>query len=435
MLKREAGLSKPVKVMNECLNVLLDEIQQAYAWSRPSILLAVHQSKSDQIRAISAMESKLIKLNMEIVHITLGDRPIDAFDSIIPISTSEESIFFIQNLGEQTKTYEGLNMSRELFIEKRLKLIFWLTREELLLLSRRAPDFWAFRHRVIEFSTGHSSKKNILPSGVLLWHFDKTVPDLKTVYEKIAYQEGLLKNIPVQGEAITNHAYAVENLAYYFWLVGENQKVNNLLHQEFKQIESFDLKDVQSRLLNALAINCFDQGNYRDAFQWIEQALELNSKQSLIWSNYGVICRSAGQGRKSLSSLMTATKLNPASFESFGVLGYVHMSLGKYASALSYFEKALSLHSESVHFYPAVAVCQSRMGNIERLGKTVQRISDAARDNGYFSVCTEGLSGNISSALSRLKELTMREKIPLVFVRRDPNLHLIFGAAALRELF
>lgn len=434
IMNQDRGIPKIGKGMDACLNILLEEIQQAVIWSRPSILIAVHQSKNDQAHAIAAMEHKLGKISMRTMSIMPEGESLSVLDGIIRELDFQESIFFVHGLGGRTQIYYGLNMDRELIVEHRIKLIFWLTVEEMILLSQRAPDFWAFRHRVIEFPTGRSSRKHNLPSGVLLWHLEDSALNLDVIREKTAFQERLLQNIPPQSGVIANHAQMVGNLTYYYWLAGENQKATALLHQEIKQIELFDLRDMHSMLLNVCAINCFDQSNYQDALRWIEQALELSPDQSLLWSNHGIICRSAGQARKSLSSLKKAVKLNPSSFGSWSVLGYVHMSLGKYASALPYFEKALTLRPESFHFYPAMAFCHSQVGGVDKYGAIMQQLSDVARDKDYLSICRDGLLGSVSDALARLKELVLEEKIPQVFIRRDPNLHFIFGASVLRGL-
>ena len=434
MLRWEEGIPKPGKVMNACLNILLDEIQQAVVWSRPSILFAIHQSKNDQSRAIAAMEHKLKNLSMEVVFVDMEGGSGNILDSIIHDSNSRNPVFIVHDLGNQPQTYDGLNMNRELIVEHRIKLIFWLTVDEMIFLSRRAPDFWAFRHRVIEFPTGPSSRKNNLPSGALLWHRDNSIFTLDMIQKKIAFQEELLQNILSQNEITVSHAQVVGDLVYYQWLAGENQKITALLSKEINKIKSVGLPDLYSMLLNAQAINSFDWDDPRSALVLIEQALELTPKWSLLWSNHGIICRSAGQAKRSLSSLKKAITLNPTSAESWGVMGYMYMSLGKYASAIPNFEEALTFHPESVNLYPAMAVCYSRAGNIEKLDEIINKITDVVKNNGYLLVCRDGLLGNVSSALNHLEELVISKKIPSVFLRRDPNLRFIFGATVLQEL-
>jgi len=152
-------MPKTGKATDERLDTLLDEIRQAVAWSRPSILLAVHRSKAAQSRAIVAMNTKLACLSLNVVHINPENEPINIIHSIVQKPGYGDSVFFILGLGNQLQIYSGLNLHREVIVEQRLKLVFWLTAKELVALSRRAPDFWAFRHRVIEFLPKPSSVK------------------------------------------------------------------------------------------------------------------------------------------------------------------------------------------------------------------------------------------------------------------------------------
>lgn len=434
MAQREKDLLKPGKKTDDCMNMLLDEIRQAVAWSRPSILIALHKSKNDQARAIAMMERRLEENSLNLVSITPEEESVNVLDDIIHKSDSRGSVFFVYRLGENTTTYTGLNMFRESIVEHQIKVIFWLTMEEINLLSHLAPDFWAFRHRVVEFPTGRNSRKGNLPAGALLWDHENLNFSLETVQKKIAFQKELLQNMPFRIETTANHAQVVLELAYLYWLAGENQKVFTLLQKEIQDIEVASLTDLESKLLNALSINFFDQDYPRDALEAINKALELTPEKGILWSNHGIICRSAGQGRKSYSSLKKGVKFDPSSYKSWGVLGYMNVSLGKYTAAILSFNEALKLHQGSVHYYPALALCHTRAGNAARFTEVMSRLSDLARDDNYLSVCQAGLLGNTSLAMMQLKELIRDGKILKAFVRRDPNLQFIFDPSFFQEL-
>jgi hypothetical protein len=65
-----------------------------------------------------------------------------------------------------------LNMHREYFIEGNIKAIFWLTINEARQLSRFSPDFWSFRHKVVEFSDLPATQYDFKPkSSEHLLHF------------------------------------------------------------------------------------------------------------------------------------------------------------------------------------------------------------------------------------------------------------------------
>jgi len=435
MVDGKKELPKPGKAMNRCINMLLEEIQQAVFWSRPSILIAVHQSKNDQLLAIATMKKKLSKIPIKTMVIAPEVESNNILANVVANVDSHKTVYFIHSLGNQVQTYTGLNMYRELIVEQSMKIIFWITIDEMILLSRFAPDFWSFRHRVIEFPTGRSYLKNRLPSGLLLWHQEVSILGMEDILQRISFQEDLLQNLSSLNETSTAHVQEIGILAYYYWLTGENQKTTNLLEKELKQTKPIELVDLRTVLLNSMAINCYDESHYRDALHWIEKALENDSNSGLLWANHGIICRSAGKARKSLSSLNKAVKLAPTFDRCWGVLGYTYMSLGKYQTALLHFGKALSICPESIHYLPAMAVCQTRMGDTVAFEGIMHRLSEFVDEDGYLSVCRNGLLGDTHNAISQLKGLILSGEITQVFAQRDPNFYFVFSLPILQDLF
>ena len=427
-------MPKPGTATEKCINLLLEEVQQAFAWSRPGILIAVHQSKTDQAQAIAAINPKLLRHVVKIVNIIPGSGTTNILDTMLQEAEPQAAVFFVHGMGGQKQAYKGLNVFRELIVEQQLKAIFWLTRDELNLLARHAPDFWAFRHRVIDFPTGRGARKKTFPSGALLWRFDGSASDEGSILEKITFHEELIQNLSQRDETTAGRLSELENLSYYYWLLGENQKVENLVSRALEQINMDDLKDQQSMLLNVRAINDFDQGDFQSALQRIEQALELSPDQGLLWTNHGIICRSVGQARKSFPSLRKSVRISPTCFKSWGALGYMYMYLGKYASAIPSFDEALSLQPDCVQFHQAIAVCHNGLGNLDGLNTCLRQISDSTKENDYLSACRSGLLGDISGALAQLREWMVGNGIPPIFLHRDPILYFIFGVDSLQNL-
>jgi len=140
----------------EGLEILKDEIQFAFQWHRPSILLAVHKSKTSQIKAQQALEFEITKINKNVVRIKADSRSTDVISTMCRTTNNHHFVFFVSDLGraedvDTQKVFRALNMHRELLVEQQIRVIFWLTKLEAASLPRYAPDFWAFRHRVVEF--------------------------------------------------------------------------------------------------------------------------------------------------------------------------------------------------------------------------------------------------------------------------------------------
>lgn len=427
-------MSKPGTASENCINILLEEVLQALAWSRPSILIAVHQSITDQAKSIDTISTRLTEHLVKIVTIIPRGDSNNILGSMLNEAHYQDVVFFVHGMGGRMQAYTSLNIFRELIVEQQLKTILWLTRDELNLLARQAPDFWAFRHRVIEFPAGRSSKKNTFPSGILLWQFDDPTLEKASIFEKIAFHEEMVQNLSQQDETTAGYLSELENLSYYYWLLGENQKVESLLNQALEQFSLADMKKQQSMLFNARAINSFDQGDFQNAFRWIEQALRLSPELGMLWSNHGIICRSVSQTRKSFPSLMKSVRISPTYFKGWGALGYTYMCLGKYTSAISSFDKALLIQPDYVRFHLAIAACHNGLGNMDGLNVCLDKISDITRETDYLSACHKGLLGDMPGALAQLREWVVCKGIIPIFLRRDPILHFIFGVAPLQKL-
>ncbi len=159
----------------ENIKTLFGEIELAIQWKRPSILLAICKSKLSQAKAENALERSAQKLGQGIERIIVNEQRADVAQAILEKGSADRSIFFVSNLdqggGDDGKNaYRILNLYRELFVERGVRCVFWLTLSEASNLPKFAPDFWAFRHRVIEFASPHGSTEKSLPAGVLIWH-------------------------------------------------------------------------------------------------------------------------------------------------------------------------------------------------------------------------------------------------------------------------
>src|SRR5512140_2575132 len=190
----------------ENINTLLEELDLAARWDRPSLLLAVHKSKFGQDKAETALEERLGKLGHSVVRVTVDRDTSDVPHLIAGMHAPVSTVFFVSNLdwggGSARKdAYRALNIYRELFVDAHIRAVFWLTTNEAATLARFAPDFWAFRHRVIEFTGQRIPRKVNLPAGALLWDIQNNIDPYETLDARIAVREELLARLPHSNEA------------------------------------------------------------------------------------------------------------------------------------------------------------------------------------------------------------------------------------------
>ena len=138
------------------VDMLSEELALAVRWQRPSILLAIYKSEFVCTQAQLMLEEKLSQIGQRVYHLTIN---LEEFD--IPLFFShyperEKTTFFVKSLKQAGKrasqyAYRALNMRRELLVDYRIRAVFWITEAEAADIPTHAPDFWVFRHRVIEF--------------------------------------------------------------------------------------------------------------------------------------------------------------------------------------------------------------------------------------------------------------------------------------------
>ena len=155
-ISKTAGASNVFysKAFKEGIPTLMGEIQLAMQWSRPSILVAVHNGSRGQEKARAQLKKEILALGKKVRNIEPGPRVIPA---ILSSTDHASTVFFVSGIGSlkedvRRDLYRELNFQRERLVENRIVLVLWLGLQEAAEMPRFAPDFWSFRHRVVEFA-------------------------------------------------------------------------------------------------------------------------------------------------------------------------------------------------------------------------------------------------------------------------------------------
>jgi len=148
--------NQPDMFFNEKLDILYSELSLAVKWQRPSILIAVYLSEIIRMQAQNILSRRLEGIDQSVTPVQVNAKQFD-----IPLALSQNparknTVFAVTGLkwgggNRGFNAYRALNMRREFFVDYNIRAVFWLTKKEANLLPRRAPDFWAFRHIVVEF--------------------------------------------------------------------------------------------------------------------------------------------------------------------------------------------------------------------------------------------------------------------------------------------
>jgi hypothetical protein len=143
-------------LFKERIEVVLDELSLGIRWDRPSLILAIYRSEHIKKAVQSHLVNSLKGLGQAIFHYSVDESHYDIPIDLMNHPAHGRAVYFVTGLRwgggrGYSNAYRALNMHREYFVEANIRAIFWLSKYEAKQCSRFAPDFWAFRHKVVEF--------------------------------------------------------------------------------------------------------------------------------------------------------------------------------------------------------------------------------------------------------------------------------------------
>jgi len=149
------------------VNIVLDELSLGIQWERPSLIVVVYRSEHIKNIVQAILAKSLGESGQVVLHYAVDKLHYDIPLELLDHPKHRQAVFFVSGLRwgggrGYSNAYRALNMHREYLVEGNIKAIFWLTINEGKQLARFSPDFWAFRHKVVEF-LDLPSKKSIKP--------------------------------------------------------------------------------------------------------------------------------------------------------------------------------------------------------------------------------------------------------------------------------
>jgi hypothetical protein len=143
-------------LFKERIEVVLDELSLGIRWDRPSLILAIYRSEHIKKAVQSHLVNSLKGSGQAIFHYFVDESHYDIPIDLMNHPSHGRAVYFVTGLRwgggrGYSNAYRALNMHREYFVEANIRAIFWLSKYEAKQCSRFAPDFWAFRHKVVEF--------------------------------------------------------------------------------------------------------------------------------------------------------------------------------------------------------------------------------------------------------------------------------------------
>jgi tetratricopeptide (TPR) repeat protein len=399
---RTSARSNPPDPFDDRVDTLFGELELAVKWGRPSILLAVYKSEFVQADAERLLNAKLAQMGIKVIHVQVNENQFDIPLQLIKQSDLEKTVFFISGLrwggGRAGRNaYRALNIRREYLVDYKIRAVFWLTNDESAELPFRAPDFWAFRHQVIEFIDTppilYSARIDGSASARTLF----SIPE--DIDKKIEAENASLQASPGGVETIFN-------LANLYWLKGDLAKAAGTLSSAANLSHAIS-PELQFRASIGLGVVNNDAGLLSESASAFQRASKIHPHSSIPWIYLSIVYSRLGLSRRSLLAARKASRLNPLSAEAWLALGNLYAerdnfseavaacqvslfleknnpraweSLGKiyrnsgeFTGAISAYEKLVKLEPENGEALEKLSLLYRDTGNIKRACKTASR--------------------------------------------------------------
>ena len=354
------------------IDILFRELELATKWRRPSVLMAVYSSEYVRADADIALESRLRSLGQSAYHIKIKNPACaDVSLQISELANFDNVVFFVEGLRwgashDKCFVYDSLNDHREFFIENQIRVVLWLTEKEAMDLAHHAPDYWAFRHRLIEFVD--SPKPDQIPAHVLetaRQETGETSDSIDDLDAKINLRNRLLTDLPTGDESTTTRANLLLTLGMLHWRRGDYEKATQYSNNALDLAAKLEDNRFEALCFNAIALIYSDLGKMEEAIQAFHNAIELAPEQISPWNNLGNLYRKLKRHAEALASFQKAIEQNASDARGWNGLGDVYHETGCNADAASAYRKAIEFSPAYVHSWTGLGNAYMDEGQLE----------------------------------------------------------------------
>lgn len=397
----------------EHVATLYGELEQAIKWERPSILLAIYSSEFVRADAEDALTAELNKLGQSVIHHHVSGRE----NADIPLSLSQQpgidhTVFFVSGLqwggGEDGgNAYRALNYRREYFVDYHIRVIFWVTEEEAVALPNFAPDFWAFRHRVIEFFELPAPKHAAEIEDELYWASNEERALRQDTDSKIAFREELLKDFDETRETLATRVDLLSSLANLYWVKRDYEKSADLWRQIRRLAER--LKDTHIRVACYIGLGNIYRtiGWYKRGTTAFQHAIELDPASIPAYTGLGIVYRILGRYGEAINVYQQAIARNADEASPYNGLGWAFLVFGRHNEARNAFLHAVELDPKYISAWNGLGKTYASIG---RNSEAIAAFRQAIKLDPSFTFSWNSLGGilmdlgNANDALKAFKE-------------------------------
>jgi len=355
----------------ERVDRLARELELAIRWDRPSILLAVYRSAYVMRDAAAALAERVRGMGQAVEWVRVTGEA----DADVPVRLAEHpgrdgTVFFVEGLRWGSPTaLRALNVRREYFVDQRLRAVFWLTEGEAVAIAREAPDFWVFRHRVVEFVEPPEAGRAATVAREFAWRGFEDRTLRQDTEAKIALREALLADLPEADETLAARAELQFTLGGLYWAGRQYERAVESFSAALEGAIRTGNERLEVWCYNGLGNVYAGLGRQEEAIAAFQRAIELDPTLAAPRNGLGAVYAGLGRQEEAIAAYRRAIELDPTDAAPHNGLGNVYADQGRQEEALAAFQRAIELD-------PTYAYPHNGLGNVYRdLGRQEEAIA------------------------------------------------------------
>ncbi len=358
-----SGTIQAIEPLEDRIEILGRELEMAIKWQRPCIFLVVYSSVNARDDAQTELENFLIGLHQKSDRIRVGDSEIINQSSLLmEFKDSEHTVFFVDNFSQannqQSNVWSILNSQRDFLVERRIRVGFWLTQDEIVNFAHFAPDLWAQRHCLIELVEAAKSAEVLQKTIESVWlGVGDYAVGIERLNEKVSFCQSLYHDLLQDNESISTRANGLLNLGILYWRKGDYEAADWLLHEALKCAIKIQDDRFEAECFNAIALVKTSLADVNEAVDAYKQAIHLAPEQFLAWNNLGNLCLKIAHNDEAMVAFQKAIAQNPK--DPIGWNG-----LGKVYSMIGYVDDTIIAYRKAISFMPTFAQPWNGLGDI-----------------------------------------------------------------------
>lgn len=191
------------------------------------------------------------------------------------------------------------------------------------------------------FSLYGQLAKEFMDNGLIYFHLGEILYLMEDYNGALVELNRSLRR-PVQVGLLALNLGLIQRYRYYLLWQCYSRMGNEPMAGEMF-LKSLSLPQGHYKDLDRLGLLCLKKGDFKEAAQYFEKAIQKGGESDKTYSNLGLAYRKLGRLKEAEKGLKKALKINPQRIEALVGLGYLYQEKNEYPEAIHYFSDALIL--------------------------------------------------------------------------------------------